>query len=891
MAERKIKMESQVFSPFRALGFVSNHIPLCLEARGSDNFVTTVVGSSYHVYNCQRLNLLFVGQSTSEPISALCSARNLTIVATGNKVCIFQRGKQISSYNEHQATVHMLLQLGDHIISIDDSNAIHVWSHKTSESYLIFSLDPGEFKISACMHPSTYLNKILLGSKQGTLQIWNVKTHKLIHELKGWKEPVVVLEQSPAVDVVGVGLQSGRIVLINIKFEKILMSFYQEFGLVTAISFRTDGKSIMATGSSSGTISFWDLEKKQSSYVLQAAHSGNVTGMKFFQKQPLLITSGPDNSLKIWIFDNPDGSCRLLKSRCGHSAPPTQSLFYGSYGNVVLTAGMDRTLRYTAVMRGEQCHEFSQGSLLKKSKHSGMQIEDLQLPPITCIAAETSREKDWDNVVTCHLGYSSGVTWSTMKRAKGKFKLGQDGSKKKVATAVDISSCGNFSIVGYKNGLIEKYNLQSGIQRCCFGKKGNGHKGTIRGVAVDTANLVMVSTSADKSIKTWDFKEHTLIDTINCQCPVIKSRLHRESSLLAVCFEDFSLTIYDIDTRNAVRKFPGHTSIITDISWSSDARWLVSASMDGSIKTWDIPSARLIDCFLVDTPASSVAISPTGEFLATTHQDDLGIYLWSNKVTYSGVYPSPLPNDYQPVSLSLPTTQIETEESQVEVEEVEMEEKSNVEEYISPEQISSPLVTLSMLPESRWQTLINLELIKERNKPKEPPKKPKAAPFFLPTVGGLETKFDITQSNEDDDESSRVKKFQTFGFDSPIQKLLKQEQTDRAVVFLDKLRNMSPSETDVEFRSLGPDAGGSVELLCIVLQCFVELLRIGKDYELIQAYISLFLKLHGDLLYTEKELHDKAELLTTTLQETWTNCDELINQSICLVNYFKSATI
>lgn len=42
----------------------------------------------------------------------------------------------------------------------------------------------------------------------------------------------------------------------------------------------------------------------------------------------------------------------------------------------------------------------------------------------------------------------------------------------------------------------------------------------------------------------------------------------------------------------------------------------------------------------------------------------------------------------------------------------------------------------------------------ERNKPKEPPKKPKAAPFFLPTVGGLETKFDITQSNEDDDEVS-----------------------------------------------------------------------------------------------------------------------------------------
>ena len=35
-----------------------------------------------------------------------------------------------------------------------------------------------------------------------------------------------------------------------------------------------------------------------------------------------------------------------------------------------------------------------------------------------------------------------------------------------------------------------------------------------------------------------------------------------------------------------------------------------------------------------------------------------------------------------------------------------------------------------------------------RNKPKEAPKVPKSAPFFLPTVLGLETKFDL--SNEKD---------------------------------------------------------------------------------------------------------------------------------------------
>lgn len=34
-----------------------------------------------------------------------------------------------------------------------------------------------------------------------------------------------------------------------------------------------------------------------------------------------------------------------------------------------------------------------------------------------------------------------------------------------------------------------------------------------------------------------------------------------------------------------------------------------------------------------------------------------------------------------------------------------------------------------------------------RNKPKEPPKVPKAAPFFLPTVAGLDPKFDLQKDS------------------------------------------------------------------------------------------------------------------------------------------------
>ena len=37
----------------------------------------------------------------------------------------------------------------------------------------------------------------------------------------------------------------------------------------------------------------------------------------------------------------------------------------------------------------------------------------------------------------------------------------------------------------------------------------------------------------------------------------------------------------------------------------------------------------MVDCFLCETAAVSVSLSPNGDFLSSAHVDSLGIYLWS----------------------------------------------------------------------------------------------------------------------------------------------------------------------------------------------------------------------------------------------------------------------
>jgi U3 small nucleolar RNA-associated protein 21 len=71
-------------------------------------------------------------------------------------------------------------------------------------------------------------------------------------------------------------------------------------------------------------------------------------------------------------------------------------------------------------------------------------------------------------------------------------------------------------------------------------------------------------------------------------------------------------------------------------------------------------------------------------------------------------------------------------------------------------QLSEELITLSRTPQSKWKTLVNLELVQERNKPVKPAETPKSAPFLLPTLPGVEPTFVVTAPEAIDDLDSKI---------------------------------------------------------------------------------------------------------------------------------------
>ncbi|KAK4383668.1 U3 small nucleolar RNA-associated protein 21 [Sesamum angolense] len=261
-----------------------------------------------------------------------------------------------------------------------------------------------------------------------------------------------------------------------------------------------------------------------------------------------------------------------------------------------------------------------------------------------------------------------------------------------------------------------------------------------------------------------------------------------------------------------VRKFEGHSDRITDVCFSEDGKWLLTSSMDGTIRIWDVILARQIDAVHVDVSVTALSLSPNMDVLATTHVDQNGVYLWVNK----GMFSAPGKADSygsgrEIVSVNLPTVSSVENSLANNFEEAKVNPEGAEDAYhfpVSDQQIPD-LVTLSLLPKSQWQSLINLDIIKARNKPIEPPKKPEKAPFFLPSIPSLsgEILFKPRDPAEDEKDSQAGEEQKTrekadFPASQFLQFLQSSAKDKNFAAFTDYIKGLSSSTLDMELRML-----------------------------------------------------------------------------------------
>lgn len=189
-------------------------------------------------------------------------------------------------------------------------------------------------------------------------------------------------------------------------------------------------------------------------------------------------------------------------------------------------------------------------------------------------------------------------------------------------------------------------------------------------------------------------------------------RYNKASELVAFSCDDLSIRVIDLQTRKLVREFWGCVGQVNDFIFSNDGRWIVAASMDSVVRVWDMPTGHLIDIFRVSSTCVALAMSSTGEFLATAHAGSIGISLWSNRSLFMPVSTKNLDENVIE-NVGLPATSGEGGAGLIEAAFVDTTEQDEEDgPVLATEQLQHDMMTLSLVPKSRWQSLIHLDTIR-----------------------------------------------------------------------------------------------------------------------------------------------------------------------------------
>lgn len=461
-------------------------------------------------------------------------------------IWVFQRGKKVAELQLPRGldeNITRLVAFGEWIVGTG-ATKIEVWKSATLEHYTTLQ-SSSTSPLSDCLcNMPTYLNKIFVGRQDGSVEIWNVNTGRLLYTLLPPAADfgaVTALQPTPALSLLAIAYASGPVCIHNVRIDREIMRLNlgsSKHTPITSITFRTDGlgagedgskEGVMATASKhSSDVTFWDLnDKGRKMGTLHGAHNppsstgggvgGGISRIEFLAGQSVIVSSGLDNTLKTWVFDESPFSPvpRILHSRGGHAAPVSSLKFLPSnsdgsddVGKWLLSASRDRSLWGWSLRRDGQSTELSQGAVQKKAKKLGLlnggatdprlhgAFENLKAPVVTCMACSLNRDggmgampgvmgvwtnsskakgekgtpevnmTGWESIVTGHAGDKKARTWFWGRKRAGRwaFSTGDDTE----VTSVAISSCGTFAVIGSAGGAIDMYNLQSGQHRRRF---------------------------------------------------------------------------------------------------------------------------------------------------------------------------------------------------------------------------------------------------------------------------------------------------------------------------------------------------------------------------------------------------------------------------------------
>ncbi|KAL6811852.1 WD40-repeat-containing domain protein [Trichoderma camerunense] len=405
---------------------------------------------------------------------------------------------------------------------------------------------------------STDGQKIVSGSWDKTIRIWDIESGSLLQTLEGHPERVWSVAISTDGQTIVSGSQDAHVRIWDARLGSLLKTLEGHSERVWAVAISSDCRRIVS-GSCDKTARVWDLESGSLLHTLEG-HQGWVRSVAISRNCRKIVSGSWDKTLRVW--DAKSGS--LLHILEGHSGR-IWSVAISSNGQKVCSAGWDETVRVWDAESGLP--------LLTLEGHSG---------PIEAVTISSDDQKilsgSWDKTVRVW-DIATGSPLQTLKGHSGNIHC------------VAISSNGQKIVSGAADKTLRVWDAESvSLSQAAF----ESHSGPIWSIIISNDSQKIISGSGDTTIRVWDAESGSLLQLLEGHSGRVESiTTSNDGKKILSGSDDKTVRIWDVTSGSLLQTLE-HPSPVESVAISKDDQKIVSRSDDQIVRVWDAESGSLL---------------------------------------------------------------------------------------------------------------------------------------------------------------------------------------------------------------------------------------------------------------------------------------------------------
>ncbi|KAF7725007.1 hypothetical protein EC973_000500 [Apophysomyces ossiformis] len=348
-----------------------------------------------------------------------------------------------------------------------------------------------------------------------------------------------------------------------------VQGFFDHREPVYAIAMHPTNNNIVVSGGGDDKSYLWRADNGEKLFEL-TGHTDSVIAVAFNVDGDYVASAGMDGKVRVWKTHTGEF--------CAAAEGPDDIVWIDWHpkGNILLAGAQDSTIWMWAMPSGKFMNIFS--------GHAGPVNAGCFTPDGMCIIPKNKTSLLNGNTTTGKKIVSvsedtSLIVWDP-KSAAAEIRLSGEDSRfhSEPITAVAVNRDSTLAITGAMDGKARLVNILNGHIVASL----ENHSDSIETADFCDVLALAATGSVDGKISVWDVQTQRLRSTLTHEDAIIKVKFIRNSPMLVSCSADRSVKLWDTRTGQCIKTWVGHRDTILGFAVSNDGQTVITGSDDGT---------------------------------------------------------------------------------------------------------------------------------------------------------------------------------------------------------------------------------------------------------------------------------------------------------------------